>query len=390
MTIDTGEEGRQPGAARRDPDGYMQHCLELARLGAGRVSPNPMVGSVIVEGGEVIGQGWHEVFGGSHAERNAIRDAIERDNEPRLANATMYVSLEPCNHHGKTPPCTEAILEHRIPRVVVGVTDAHPQVAGSGLQRLRDAGVEVMTGVLERECYRLNEAFFHHVKTARPLVTLKIAQTLDGQVATRTGDSRWVTGNAARMVVHRWRSELDAVLVGTGTALADDPSLTVRHVEGRQPWRIVLDREARLPASLKVFSDEHASRTIRIVGTDVSAVLPSSNHPILRSVRTDGGRLDLGAVLDALGRDDEAAGVPPLQSVLVEAGPGLATALIEQDLVDRLYVFIAPKIVGTGTPSIAGLSIERMADALTFEDQTWEQVGEDMLFRGYRRPAPMA
>lgn len=368
---------------------HMHRCIELAKHGAGYVSPNPMVGSVIVEAGEVIGEGWHEVHGGPHAERNAIREAIERGHEHRLENATIYVSLEPCNHHGKTPPCTDAILEHGIPRIVVGAMDPNPIVDGSGVRRLREAGRQVETGILAHECHRLNEATFHHIRTGRPLVTLKLAQTLDGQVATRTGDSRWVSGEAARTLVHRWRAELDAVLVGTGTVLADDPSLTVRHVEGRQPWRIVLDREARLPATRRLFRDEHLGRTV--VFTGEGAFEPAyaddlrRGGGLLRRAPIADGRLDLGAVLDDLGRGYEAAGLPPLQSVLVEAGPGLATALLERDLVDRLFVFIAPKLVGAGIPAVAALPVDRMADACTFAEHRWETVGSDVLFRGYRR-----
>jgi diaminohydroxyphosphoribosylaminopyrimidine deaminase / 5-amino-6-(5-phosphoribosylamino)uracil reductase len=381
----------QPAAGCPEQEAMMARCLELAQRAAGHVSPNPLVGSVIVEGGEVIGEGWHEVYGGPHAERNAIRDAIERGHENRLASATLYVNLEPCSHHGKTPPCTDAVLERRIPRVVVGTLDPNPLVAGSGIRRLREAGCSVETGILERACFRFNEAFFHHIRTGRPLVTLKVAQTLDGHVATRTGDSRWVSGDASRRLVHRWRAELDAVLVGRGTAMADDPSLTVRHVEGRQPWRVVLDREGRLPATLKLFRDEFVGRTIVFVGDDATAPayaddLARSGGMLRRSPTSD-ARLDLPAVLDGLGAGDSSAGVPSIQSVLVEAGPGLATALLERDLVDRLFVFIAPKIVGSGTPAIAALSIDRMADARTFAEATWEGIGEDMLFRGYVRHA---
>lgn len=372
----------------RQDERWMARCLELAARGAGRVSPNPMVGSVIVdEEGEILGEGWHEAFGGPHAERRAVADAIKRGNADRLGRAKLFVNLEPCNHYGKTPPCTDIILEAGIPRVVVGTVDANPRVSGAGVQHLRDRGVEVRSGVLEEQSRRLNEAFLHHVTTGRPLVTLKIAQTVDGQVATRTGDSRWITGVEARTLVHRWRSELDAVLVGRGTALADDPALTIRHVEGRQPFRVVLDREGRLPASLRLFHDEHVGKTIAVIGEEAEEpaygnALRVSGGRILRVPLTE-NRLDLGRVLDRLGAGSEE--VPPIQSVLVEAGPALATALLRQDLVDRLFVFIAPILLGAGTPSVAELDIDRMADALSFAESVWEPVGRDMLLRGYLR-----
>jgi len=248
-------------------DFWMARCLDLARRGAGSVSPNPMVGSVIVApDGNVVGEGWHAEWGGDHAERAAVIDAERRGLADHLLDSTLYVSLEPCNHHGRTPPCTELILDRRIPRVVVGTIDASPAVQGAGIARLSEAGVSVSVGVLEDKCRRLNEAFFVRARSGRPLVTLKIAQTIDGFTATETGDSRWISCEASRARVHQWRAEADAVLVGSGTARADDPALTVRHVEGRQPWRIVLDREGTLPGSLRVFSDGHVGSTVAVVG----------------------------------------------------------------------------------------------------------------------------
>lgn len=364
----------------------MQRALALAVHGAGAVSPNPMVGAVLVgPDGAVLGEGWHGQFGGPHAEVWAVRDAERRHGPEALRDSTLYVTLEPCSHYGKTPPCADLILERAVPRVVVGMEDPFPAVAGRGIARLRERGVAVTVGVLEHACKRLNEAFVHHVTTGRPLVTLKIAQTLDGSIATRTGDSRWVSGEAARTLVHRWRAELDGVLVGRGTAEADDPALTVRHVEGRQPVRIVLDREAALPSRLRLFTDEHAAQTIAVVGEGrvpaYAAALRERGGHVLSLPETD-GHLDLGALLDALGRG--AGPHRPMQSLLVEAGPGLATALLRADLVDRLALFIAPKIVG-GLPGIGDLGVERMAGARTFTASTWEAVGDDLLFFGYRR-----
>ena len=364
----------------------MQRALDLAERGAGSVSPNPLVGAVVVgPDGTVLGEGWHGQYGGPHAEVWAVRDVERTHGAEALRSSTLYVTLEPCSHWGKTPPCADLIVEKQISRVVVGMRDPFPAVAGQGIARLREHGVDVTVGMLETACKRLNEAFVHRVATGRPLVTLKIAQSLDGSVATVSGDSRWVTGEAARTLVHRWRAELDGVLVGRGTAAADDPALTVRHVDGRQPARVVLDREGALTASLKLFTDAHAAQTVAVVGEGVVpkyAVALEDHGGLVLTVPERGGHLDLGAVLDRLG-----AGVGthrPMQSLLVEAGPGLATALWRADLVDRLALFIAPKIVG-GRRAVDNLGIGRMEDARTFADGRWEPVGPDMLFFGYCR-----
>ena len=365
----------------------MRRCLELAARGAGHVSPNPLVGAVLVgTGGEVLGEGWHAAYGEPHAEPHAIAEAERYYGAAALKNATLYVNLEPCAHHGKTPPCADLIVAKGIPRVVVGLVDPFPAVAGRGIERLRAHGVAVTTGVLEAACWRLNEAFVHHLRTGRPLVTLKVAQTLDGHVATVTGDSRWVSGPEARRLTHRWRAELDGILVGSGTARADDPALTVRHVDGRQPQRFVLDRTGALPASLKLFTDAYAAHTTALVGEAAAPAyadaLEAAGGRLLR-VPQRNGHLDLEALLDRLGEGGGREGVP-LQSLLVEAGPGLATALLQAELVDRYYAFVAPKLVGTGVPTAGELGITEMADALTFAEHTWEPVGEDLLFRGYQ------
>lgn len=367
---------------------WMRRCLELAAQGAGAVSPNPMVGAVLVApDGTLLGEGWHQAYGGPHAERHAVQDAEARHGAAALREATLYVNLEPCSHHGKTPPCADLILEKGIPRVVAGMVDPFPAVAGRGIERLRAHGVEVVTGVLEKACRRLNEAFVRHVRTGRPLVTLKMAQTLDGCVATAGGDARWVSGTAARQLVHTWRARMDGVLVASGTARADDPALTVRHVEGRQPVRVVLDRTGALPPTLQLFTDPFAAYTIAVTNERAepayAGALLAAGGRLLHVPETDGG-LDLGAVLDRLGAEGGRDGLP-LQSLLVEAGPRLATALFRQDLVDRFFLFVAPKLVGGGLSTLRSLGIEQMRDALTFVESDWEMVGEDLLFRGYRR-----
>lgn len=371
-----------------DHDRWMQRCLDLAARGGGRVSPNPMVGAVLVDdAGRMLGEGWHQQYGGPHAERHAVAEAERRVGSEALRKATLYLNLEPCNHHGKTPPCTDLILEKGIPRLVVGMVDPNPKVTGSGLARLRGQGLTVTTGVLEHGCRRFNEAFARHIATGRPLVTLKIAQTLDGHVATASGESRWISGEAARRLTHQWRAALDGVLVGSGTARQDDPALTVRDVEGRQPVRLVLDRAGTLPPHLKLFADAYASCTTAVVGETArpayADALRAAGGRLLRLPETD-GHLDLQALFQRLGRDGGRDGVP-MQSLLVEAGPGLATALLRQDLADRVFLFLAPRLFGDGVRALTRLGVDHLADAFTFVDHVWEQVGEDLLFRGYRR-----
>ena len=372
----------------RDAERWMDRALALARRGAGAVSPNPLVGAVLVgPDAQVWGEGWHGRYGGPHAEVWAVRDAERQGYGDRLGEATLYVTLEPCAHTGKTPPCADLIVARGIPRVVVAHEDPFPEVAGRGIARVREAGGEVTVGVREHAARRLNEAFLTRVRTGRPLVTLKTAATLDGQVATASGDSRWVTSPEARARVHALRAEADAVLVGAGTARLDDPALTVRDAplaEGQgQPLRVVLDRLGALPPDLRLFTDG-AAPTLAVVSPSAQPTY-ADRVPILRVPEAD-RHLDLGVLLDRLGAGEGLPdGIRKVQSVLVEAGPGLATALLAQDLVDRVLWFVAPKLVGAGTPAVGGLGTARMADALAFAEATWEQVGPDALLVGYRR-----
>jgi diaminohydroxyphosphoribosylaminopyrimidine deaminase / 5-amino-6-(5-phosphoribosylamino)uracil reductase len=374
----------------------MDRALALAERGAGFVSPNPMVGAVLVSpAGEILGEGWHGRFGGPHAEVWAVRDAKRRGHGDRLRTATLVVTLEPCSHQGKTPPCADLIVEEGIPRVIAAMEDPNPEVAGRGLERLRAAGADVTVGVGEPRVRRLKEAYIMHVSTGLPLVTLKLAQTLDGRVASRTGDSRWVSGEASRALVHRWRAEADAVLIGALTARFDDPALTVRHGwpgrppdDQRQPLRVVLDRTGMLPPTLRLFSDEHVDKTIAVVAPAAqpayAAALEAAGGTVLK-IPERNHRTDLVAVLEELGKG--VGSRPPVQSVLVEPGPKLATALLKTDMADRLLVFVAPKVLGDGLSAIGDLGSGKMADAFTFVEHSWERVGEDMLFRGFlRRP----
>ncbi len=331
---------------------------------------------MIGDDGRVLGEGWHARYGEEHAERIALRHAAAKGGYQALQRATLFVNLEPCSHQGKTPPCTQAIIESGVGRVVAGMRDPNPEAAG-GAALLRQKGVDVTVGVLEARCRRFNEPFIHSTLSRRPLVTVKIAQTIDGRMAAASGQSQWITGPEARTLVHRWRADADGILVGSGTARVDDPSLTVRHVPGPHPWRFVLDRRGTLPSGLRLFSDGRPTTVVTGQGVQpcYEASLLSAGGSILR-VSMQGGHLDLGAALALL----------PVQSLLVEAGPGLASALMQQGLVDRFFVFLAPKVLGSGPLALDGFACQTLEEAITFEEHRWEQVGRDMLLRGFLRP----
>jgi diaminohydroxyphosphoribosylaminopyrimidine deaminase/5-amino-6-(5-phosphoribosylamino)uracil reductase len=329
---------------------WMRRALELASRGGRAVRPNPQVGCIVVgSAGEVLGAGWHEEFGGPHAEVNALRDLDGVD----LSEATAYVTLEPCSHHGKTPPCADLLLNRGIGTVVVGVLDPNPRVSGEGVRRLEAAGVAVRTGCLEDECRAANAGFFRRMLTGRPHITVKIAQSLDGFVAPRVGSSQWITGEASRKRVHAMRAEADAVLTGTGTVLADDPSLTVRHVSGPDPLRLVLDRRGVLPVSARVLSDGGRTTVIR--------------GPVVND------RIDLAAALTALPAE--------VLYLMVEAGPRLTSSMLADDLADELHVFTAPVLLGGGRRSFDDPARETLADALRANAVEYERVGVDMLTR---------
>ncbi len=357
--------------ARAAGEGFMRQAIAAARRGLGRTSPNPAVGAVVVRGGRVVGRGHHARAGGPHAEVVALRAAGER-----ARGADLYTTLEPCDHFGRTPPCSLAILEAGVRRVVVGSRDPNPVVRGRGMARLRRGGVEVVRGVLEEECDRLNAPWSTFITEGRPHVTLKAAVTLDGKIATRDGDARWVSGPEARAWVHRKRDEVDAVLVGAGTARADDPALTARLPggRGRDPLRVVLDTGLRLPARLRLFRERssaptlvaHASSRRRRLGPAVELV---------RCRRGPGG-VDLR---DLLGKLAE-RGVTHL---LVEGGAAVHARFLAEGLVDEVAVFVAPKILGGDGLSLArGRGPARMAEALRLGQVRVERLGDDVLVTG--------
>ncbi len=350
----------------------MRMCIREARKG--RPSPNPYVGAAVVRDGGILSLGYHARAGQAHAEVDAIRKA-----GGDVRGATLYVTFEPCNHHGRTGPCTEAILAAGITRVVIGCRDPHPHVPGA-LERLRENGVEVEVGVLGDACEDLVADFVKHLTTGRPYVTAKAAITLDGRMATASGSSRWITGERARTHVHRMRDASDAVLVGIGTVLADDPELTVRLVKGVDPLRVVVDSRLRLPLDSKLVTQARSVPTLVLHGPGVSAEALGALHA--RGVETAEipqvcGSVDLEAALAELGRRN-------VVRLLVEGGAKLHAAMLSRGLVDRMAVFVAPKLAGDPAASIlsAGVAARTMDEAFSLERVRVRRFGPDVLFEG--------
>jgi diaminohydroxyphosphoribosylaminopyrimidine deaminase/5-amino-6-(5-phosphoribosylamino)uracil reductase len=351
-------------------ESLMKLALRLAAKGRGHVSPNPLVGSVIEKDGKIIAQGYHQFFGKEHAEVLAL-DSAGAD----AIDGTLYVNLEPCGHFGKQPPCVDLILAAGIKRVVVGTLDPNPLVCGKGIQKLREHGIEVKVGVLEDLCRDLNEPFLKHIVTGLPLTTLKIAQTVDGRIAIN-GESKWITGERSRGLVHKMRSQHDAVLTGIGTVLADDPQLTVRLTRGASPRRLVVDSRLRIPLHSRVLTDEFAGRTIVATTT--------------RAPKNKIGKIEkLGAKVWVVKADSEKRvhlptlwrrmGKAGIASVLVEGGNRVASAVLKNKLVDKIHIFVAPKILGDGLSAIENLGINSLARAIQLDDFKSKKVDGDLL-----------
>ncbi|MBV9802165.1 MAG: bifunctional diaminohydroxyphosphoribosylaminopyrimidine deaminase/5-amino-6-(5-phosphoribosylamino)uracil reductase RibD [Solirubrobacterales bacterium] len=355
---------------------HLARAIELAQRGRGQVNPNPMVGAVIGRREEILGEGFHQTLGGPHAEVEAIKAAAGQD----LDGATLYVSLEPCCHHGRTPPCTEAIRAAGIGRVVVASDDPSEHASGRGLGILRDEGVEVVVcdGELATRARLLNQPFRKHARTGRPWVLFKSAMTLDGKVATRGGDSKWISGEASRRLAHRWRSQCDAVAVGIGTALADDPQLTAR-IPGviRQPRRVVFDSLARLPLSSQLVRD---ARTIPLTVV-VSRAAPRAATDALATHGADivlaTGENETARVRSAL----DQLGADSIGSILLEGGPHLAGAFLDAGEVDEMRLFLAPMVLGgrTARDPLEGEGVEAIADAARALTLECQRVGDDLL-----------
>ncbi len=357
---------------------YMSLALQLAKGTTGQTSPNPMVGAVIVKDGAIVGIGAHLRAGEPHAEVHALQMAGDQ-----AKGADLYVTLEPCSHHGRTPPCVEAVLKAGIARVVIAVLDPNPLVAGRGAARLREAGVEVIVGVLEEEARRLNEVFFHYITTGRPFVTVKTASTLDGKIATESGDSRWITGEEARKQVHELRRQHDAILVGVNTVIADDPALTVRldGVEsGKQPVRIVLDTHLRIPLTARIITDGKAPTWIYTSERSSQEKKAALTEQGVRIITLEAEqKLPIPQVLATLGQRG-------ITSLFVEGGAAVNGSFLEARAIQKIVSYMSVKLVGGGrapTP-FGGAGMEWMGDAVLLRDMELERVGErDIRISGY-------
>jgi diaminohydroxyphosphoribosylaminopyrimidine deaminase/5-amino-6-(5-phosphoribosylamino)uracil reductase len=367
---------------------YMRAALRLARRALGQTAPNPMVGAVLVKRGQIIGRGWHRRAGLPHAEIEALQDAERRGNSPR--GATIYVTLEPCCTHGRTPPCTEALKAAGIKRVVVGATDPNPHHAGKGFSILRRAGIDVITGVLAEDCTRLNEGFNHWIVERTPFVTVKAAMTLDGKIATASGESKWITGEKARAYGMQLRRQHDVILVGVNTVLVDDPSLTIRNVQ----WptsnvqcsrlrRIILDSRARTPVSAKVVSDEFSALTTIVVSkaapkSRVAALAKRVNVLVAptgqSAIRNPQSAIPLRWLLRKLGSED-------VTNLLVEGGGEVNASFLLGGLAQRVAFFYAPKILGgrAARKGVAGEGAASLSEAVQLHEVEWGKLGEDLL-----------
>ncbi len=366
--------------SQKSPDErFMRMALRLAAKARGRTSPNPMVGAVVVKNGKVIGQGYHRKAGEPHAEALALKRAGSA-----AKGATLYVTLEPCSHTGKrTPPCTPLVIQSGVKRVVVAMIDPNPRVSGGGVKALRFAGIRVETGLLEDEAKKLNETFIKHITTGTPFVTLKIAQTLDGKIATASGESKWITGEEAREEGHKLRDANDAILVGINTVLKDDPSLTTRIPNGRDPVRVIVDSRLRIPLNAKVLTQRSEAKTI--IATLANA--PKSRIKKLQQLgaevliaRSSRGRVDLKDLMKKLGDRG-------IMSLLVEGGAEVNASALKAGIVDKVVFFIAPMLM-TGRdalPSIGGSSPEKLKHAMQLRDVTVKHVGRDLMVEGYLR-----
>lgn len=354
---------------------YMRLALRLAIKGAGRTSPNPMVGAVLVRGGGVIATGYHRRAGSDHAEIIALKRA-----KAKARGATLYLNLEPCSHHGRTPPCALSLIRSGIKRVVIGMVDPNPLVSGRGIRRLRRAGIQVRVGLLQAECQRLNEAFGKFITHRIPFVILKLAASLDGKIAASSGDSRWITGAAARNYVHRLRDRVDAVLIGVGTVLADDPRLTCRIPGGRNPWRIILDGHLRIPLKAHLLHQREAEKTIVVTGARSPAKkIREIQHcgAQVWSFPLRAGRLPFAPLLRKLAKMG-------ILSVMIEGGGTIAGRALQERVVDKLLFFYAAKIIGgDGVPMIGALGIKKMSHARSVEDIEVKRFGKDFLISGY-------
>ena len=350
---------------------YMHEALRLAEKGMGFVNPNPMVGAVIVKDGRIIGKGWHRQYGGLHAERNAFADCTED-----CTGASLYVTLEPCCHHGKTPPCTEAVIEHGIGRVIIGSADPNPLVAGKGVKILREHGIEVTEGVLKEECDSLNEIFMHYITANTPFVTMKYAMTMDGKIACYTGESKWITGEAARRQVQLDRLRHSAIMVGVGTVIADDPMLTCRTENGRNPVRIICDTHLRIPEECNIVK----------TAKEIPTIIAVCDAEPKKAERLAGAGCEILKVGEADGHTDlqqlmKIAVERKIDSILLEGGGELNWSALQAGIVSKVQTYIAPKLFGGAAAKspLSGQGVPSPDKAFMLTDSRVRRLGEDFL-----------
>lgn len=357
----------------------MKLALELAKKGIGRVHPNPMVGAVIVKDGKILGQGYHKKCGEGHAEVNAFKDAEEKNEN--VEGAEMYVTLEPCSHFGKTPPCADKIIEKKISKVFIGTLDPNPLVAGRGVKKLKDAEIYVEYGILESECYKLNEVFMKYIVKKEPFVVMKTGMSLDGKIATYSGESKWITEEKSREDVHNLRNELTGIMVGINTVLKDNPQLTCRVNGGRNPIRIIVDSTLKIPIDCKIVNTAKEVETI--IATTDKANLDKINSLEDKGVKiivvpSKNGKVNLKELMITLGK-------LKIDSILLEGGGTLNFSALEEGIVDKVKIYIAPKIIGgkdSKTP-IEGKGIDNLKDAFKITNLSVSTIGEDILVEGY-------
>ena len=355
-------------------ESYIQLALEIAKKGIGEVSPNPLVGCILVKNDRIIGAGYHQKFGANHAEINAIENAKES-----VDGSTLFINLEPCSHYGKTPPCVDRIIESRIKKVVIGTLDMNPLVSGTGVKKLKSAGIEVKVGVLENDCINLNKFFFKYITKKVPYISLKAAQTLDGRIADSKGASQWISSIQSRKLVHQLRSNYDAVLVGAGTVVKDDPSLTVRLTDGRNPRRIILDSSLNLKTDKKLFTRNNDHKTILVTSRSNESrrkvkKLESFGVQVLFASVDKSGNLNLKSVLKQLSKNN-------IASVLVEGGSRVFSSFLRSKLYDDIYLFISPKIAGQGVPVVEDIGVKSIKRTLNVKIRNFERIGEDLLLQ---------
>lgn len=351
----------------------MSDVIQLALKGKDFVSPNPRVGAVIVKDFEIIAEGWHKKYGGDHAEVDVIKNAAGID----LKGKTLYCNLEPCSHYGKTPPCVNAIIESGIAKVVIGMQDPNPEVSGKGIKILQDAGIEVIVGVLEDECKWLNRYFIHHIITKQPYVILKIGQSINGNIATSKGESKWITGEESRKMVHQIRSDVDAVLIGRNTAETDNPKLNVRNIIGHNPKRVIFDTKLSLPLALELYCDEDRFKTIVCCSTEAYNTRKSKNLQIT-GVKVIDISLNSKEKLDVAEAIEKLYTREKIGSLLVEGGARLFSSFLEAGIYNELHFFIAPMIIGNGINSFGFFETKKLNQTPIFKIKSFETCGNDI------------